>query len=201
MPIVLPLLLATMLSQSDFDPMRAQQWISLELGHASRSLLLADPIGDALNPNAQLSYHRNIFGYRALGAGVSLQTGVFSYDQLLIAPSVGTGLEGTLRLRSGLYAAIGVRFDYAHVFTGSNHFELAGRSYRQRTAAGRSFLRVTPVELSIGYSPDVLQRLGVVPALRFAWLIDLPLYANEDANPWSYTVLGVTLLWTWEKSR
>jgi hypothetical protein len=196
----LPLLFA-LASSTQLDPMRAQQWLSLELGQVSRSMPLADPIGDAVNPSLQLSYHRNVLGSSALGAGLTFQAGTLSYDELLFAASLGTGIEATLRLRFGLFAAFGLRLDYARAFTGSNNFELEGGSYRQQTDWGRSFLRITPVDLSIGYSPRALQRLGLIPALRVAWLLDAPLYESDGANPWSYTVLGMSVLWTWEGRR
>jgi len=91
--------------------------------------------------------------------------------------------------------------DYARAFTGSNNFVLEDGRYTQQTDAGRSFLRITPVDLALGFSPEALQRLGIVPALRFAWLVDSPLYESDDASPWSYTTLGLSVLWTWEARR
>jgi hypothetical protein len=60
-------------------------------------------------------------------------------------------------------------------------------------------LRVTLVDLALGYSPRALRRLGFTPAIRYAWMLDLPLYENDDANPWSYTAFGLSVFWTWER--
>ena len=200
---LVPLLVAALTPSAtpNFDPLRAVQWVTLDVAHVSRSLPMANPIGDALNPSVLAGYHRNLFGGGALGAGISFQAGVLSYEELLWSPSVGTGVEGTLRLRWGLYAALGLRLDYAHAFTGSNNFDRSTGAYRQTTDSGRGFLRITPLDLALGFSPETLQRWGVIPLLRFSWLLDTPLYDNAGANPWSYLVTGVSVLWTWEARR
>lgn len=203
MASLLSLLVASLAATStpSFDPMRADQWLTLDIAHVSRSMPFAQPIGDALNPSVLVGYHRNVFGDGALGAGFSFQAGALGYDELLWSLSAGSGVEGTLRLRWGLFAMLGLRLDYARAFTGSNNFELEGGSYRQATDTGRSFLRVTPLDVAIGFSPAALQRWGVIPLVRFDWLLDLPLYDNDGANPWSYLVTGIAVLWTWEGTR
>lgn len=200
---LLVLLVASLTASAEpsFDPIGAEQWLTLDVAHVSRSMPFAQPIGDALNPSVLAGYHRNVIGDGALGAGFSLQAGALGYDELLWSLSAGSGIEGTLRLRWGLFAALGMRLDYARAFTGSNNFELRGGSYRQSTDTGRSFLRVTPLDLALGFSPEALQRWGVVPMLRFNWLLDVPIYDNDGANPWSYLVTGISLLWTWEARR
>ena len=203
MPSVFWFLIATLTASTGpaFDPMRAEQWLTLDVAHVSRSMPFAQPIGDALNPSVLAGYHRNVFGDGVLGAGFSFQAGALGYDELLWSLSAGSGIEGTLRLRWGLFAALGLRLDYARAFTGSNHFELERGAYRQTTDTGRSFLRVTPVDVALGFSPEALQRWGVIPLLRFNWLLDVPLYDNDGANPWSYLVTGFSVLWTWEGKR
>lgn len=151
-----------------------------------------------INPGVQLGYHRNLFGRDALGAGASVQAAVLGFDALFWSLSVGLGIEGTYRTRGGFFSALGLRLDYAQVFTGSNHFVHEDGRYRQQTDGGRGHLRISPLDLALGYSPDFLQRWGIVPALRFAWSLELPLYANEGATTWSYTALGVSVLWMWD---
>jgi hypothetical protein len=199
----IPMVLASLAVSSTAvaDPMRAEQWLSLDVAHVSRSLPFDDPIGHALNPSVLAGYHRNVFGDGALGAGFSFRVGALGYDELLWSLSAGTGIEGTLRLRWGLFAALGLRLDYARAFTGSNNFEVEGGSYRQMTDTGRSFVRITPLDVAIGFSPADLQRWGVIPLLRFSWLLDAPIYDSAGANPWSYLVMGIGVLWTWEGER
>jgi hypothetical protein len=69
----LTLLVASLAASSTpvFDPMRAEQWVTIDVAHVSRSLPFADPIGDAINPSLLAGYHRNLFGSGALGAGFS----------------------------------------------------------------------------------------------------------------------------------
>ncbi|MEO8179519.1 MAG: hypothetical protein ABI895_11870 [Deltaproteobacteria bacterium] len=100
-------------------------------------------------------------------------------------------------MESGLYLGLGLRLDYARIFTGSNNFVWDDGRYRQVTDGGRGFLRATLVDLTLGYSPKALRDLGIVPALRYAWMAELPIYANTDANLWSYTVFGPSVLWMW----
>lgn len=196
----LPILLAASLTTSTaLDPMRAPQWIELDLFHVSRTLPdISNTLSDEVNPGLQLSYHRNVVGAGTFGGGFSFQAGYFSFDQLLFALSLGGGAEGTVRTTWGFFAALGLRLDYARAFTGSNNFVHENGAYHQETDGGRGFLRISPIDLVLGYSPAALQRLGLVPALRFAWLVDEPLYESDDANSWSYTTFGLSVLWTWE---
>jgi hypothetical protein len=175
----------------------ARDWAALDLYHLSRSLPALGTIVDTpINPGVQVSYHHAWFGRRVTG-GTTLQAGVVGFDELFWSLSTGAGFEGVWRTDSGFYSALGLRVDYARLFTGSNNFEFEDGRYRQATDSGRSFLRITLADLYLGFSPALLRRVGVVPALRYAWLVDLPLYANEDANPWSYTQFGPSLLWFW----
>jgi hypothetical protein len=177
--------------------MRAVDWASLDVFHLSRTLpSLSRIVESPLNPGLRGRYHRAWFG-KAVTGGSSLQAGFTSFDQLFWSLSLGAGFEGVWRTASGVYASLGLRLDYERLFTGNNHFEMENGRYRQTTDPGRGFLRLTVADLTGGYSPKLLRELGLVPALRYAWVAQLPLYANEDANPWSYTEFGVTLLWAW----
>jgi hypothetical protein len=200
MHLALAILLGASLTTAvPLDPMRAPQWVELDLFHVSRTFpSFSGLLDDDVNPGIQLGYHRNVIGGGTFGGGFSFQAGYFSFDQLLFALSLGSGLEGTARTTWGLFAALGLRLDYARAFTGSNNFVHERGSYRQETDAGRGFLRISPVDLTLGYSPPALQRLGLVPALRFAWLVDAPLYESDDANSWSYTTFGLSVVWAWE---
>jgi hypothetical protein len=200
---ILPLLFALPLASeaSDERAMRARDWLSLDVYHVSRSLpSVTRTLETPLNPGLQAGYHHAWFG-RALTGGTSLQASFISFDELFWSLACGAGFEGIWRTRSGLFAGLGLRVDYARLFTGSNNFVFEDDRYRQETDSGRSFLRVTLLDLSLGFSPKPLRRLGIVPALRYAWLADLPLYENHDANPWSYTAFGPSVLWMWGGSR
>jgi hypothetical protein len=184
---------------AQLDPVHAQQWVALDVAHLSRTLPAFDRMVETpLNPTLQLSYHRNVFG-ETLGAGFAFQTSVASFDQLFWSLALGTGIESTYRPSFGLFAQLGLRLDYVRAFTGSNNFVHERGEYRQETSAGRGFLRVSPLDVALGYAPPALHRLDIIPALRFTWMLDLPLYENDGANPWSYTSLGVSVLWSWEK--
>jgi len=78
------LLLAASLATTQLDPMRAQQWLTLDVFHVSRTLpdasnLVTTPV----NPGLQLGYHRNVFGSDTFGAGFSFQSAYVGFDQLL----------------------------------------------------------------------------------------------------------------------
>lgn len=198
---MLPLLLALPLGSDAVDERtkRARDWLSLDVYHVSRSLpSLSRTIETPINPGLQMGYHHAWFG-RAVSGGTSAQAALFSFDQVFWSLSAGTGFEGIWRTNSGLFAGLGLRFDYARIFTGNNNFVFEDGRYRQETDPGRSFLRITLADLSLGYSPSALRRLGLVPALRYAWLVDIPLYENDGANPWSYTLFGPSLLWMWRE--
>ena len=200
-----PLVLAVALSQSPApaarEPIAKRQWLSLDVYHLSRAFpALARTIETPINPGLQLGYHRTLFG-RVFRGGLSVQSALHSFDQLFWSLSAGSGFEGTFRSRSGFFAGLALRVDYARLFTGSNHFVLEDGSYRQQTDSGRGFLRVSPVDLSLGFAPEPLRRLGIVPALRYAWLLEFPMYPNDGANPWSYTAFGLSMLWMWEGAR
>jgi hypothetical protein len=177
--------------------MRTRDWLSLDFFHLSRTLpSLGRTIETPINPGLQVSYHHAWFGKTVTG-GTLFQAAFTSFDELFWSLSAGGGFEGVWRTDSGFYAGLGLRVDYERIFTGTNNFVFDEGRYRQSTDGGRGFLRVTVADLSFGYSPKFLRRLGLVPALRYAWAVDLPLYANDGANPWSYTEFGPTVLWMW----
>jgi hypothetical protein len=176
----------------------AQHWFSLDLAHLSRSLPAFDRTIDVpLNPALQLGYHRRLLGRGALSAAFSLQAGFEQFDRLFWELFAGGGLEGVYRSRLGLFSALGFRLDLARAFTGRNHFILEGSRYAQKRDAGRGFLRVSLIDLTAGYSPELLRRWGIVPALRYAWTLEAPLYTNTGGTTWSYTTFGLSILWMW----
>jgi hypothetical protein len=178
-------------------PLPPRNWLSVDAFHVSRTLpSLSRTVESPVNPGLRARFHHAWFG-RTLAAASSVQTTFSSYDELFWSLALGAGFEGVFRPDFGLYASLGLRLEYERVFTGDNNFELDGERYRQRADSGRGFLRVTPVDLTCGYSPKPLQRLGLIPGLRYAWAVALPFYENEDANAWSYSEFGVTLLWAW----
>lgn len=178
------------------DPMRATHWLSAELGHLSRTLpAVTRAVETPLNPAVRVAYHRRLVGRGAFSGGFSLQGGFEGFDQLFWSLSSGGGLEGVYRGSSGLFSAVALRLDYARAFTGNNHFVAANGRYVQKTDPGRGFLRMTLADVTLGYSPSVLRRRGVVPAFHYGWMLETPLYANDGANPWSYTTFGVSVLW------
>jgi hypothetical protein len=197
--LALPLLLSAGLASDPAEgTMRARNWVSLDLHHQSRALpSFGRTLETPLNPGFQARYHHVWFG-RAVSAGSTANLGFSTFDRLFWSVAAGVGFEGVWRTRSGFYTRLGLHFDYARLFTGSNNFEFEDGRYRQRTDHGRGFLRVTIADLAFGYSPAALRRWGLIPALRYAWMVDLPLYENEEANPWSYTVFGLSVSWTWE---
>lgn len=198
MQALLPLFLGTSLVSEAASPrMSARDWLSLDLYHVSRTVpALSRTLGTPIDPGLQAGYHHAWLGDAVTG-GTSLQLAIANYDQLFWSISGGGGLEGVWRTEFGLYLGLGASLDYARLFTGSNNFVWDDGRYRQVTDGGRSFLRATLVELTVGYSPRALRDLGVIPALRYAWMVELPIYANSDANPWSYTVFGPSVLWMW----
>jgi hypothetical protein len=198
-PLLFSLLSASPALEPGESTMRARDWASLDVYHESRALPSFRTIVETpLNAGVQARYHHAWFG-KAITGGSTANLAFASFDRLFWSLSAGTGFEGVWRTRSGFYTGLGLSLDYARLFTGSNNFEFEDGRYRQTTDHGRGFLRVTLVDLALGYSPRALQRLGLVPALRYAWMVDLPLYSNEDANPWSYTAFGLTVFWTWER--
>lgn len=185
-------------AQAAADRTIARDWVALDVFHLSRTLPALDRVVDApLNPGFRLSHHHAWFG-RRLSGGTTLQTSFSSFDELFWSVSVGAGFEGVWRPEWGLYAGLGLGLDYARSFTGRNDFEFEDGRYRQATDSGRGFLRVTLADLRVGYSPAPMRRFGLYPALRYAWLVELPLYSNDDANPWSYTEFGPSLVWIWK---
>jgi hypothetical protein len=178
---------------------RARDWVSLDAYHQSRSLPAFDTIvQSSINPGVQARLHHAWFGKSVTG-GSTANLAFVTFDRLFWSVALGTGFEGVWRTQTGFYTALGLHLDYARAFTGRNNFEFDGERYRQETDHGRGFLRVTLADLAFGYSPEALRRLGFVPALRYAWAVELPLYENEDANPWSYTAFGLSVFWTWER--
>lgn len=164
--------------------------------HQSRAL----PVGDAFvrfpfNPGFQGAHHRVWFGKDELCGGTTLQAGYSQFDRLFWAVNLGGGIEGIWRTGSGFYTNLGFRLEYERLFTGSNNFVLENDSYKQKTDAGRGYLRLTPIDLAVGYSPQFLREAGIIPALRFAWALDLPLFGGESPTPWSYTQLGLSINW------
>ena len=130
----------------------ARDWAALDLYHLSRSLPALGTIVDTpINPGVQVSYHHAWFGRRVTG-GTTLQAGVVGFDELFWSLSTGAGFEGVWRTDSGFYSALGLRVDYARLFTGSNNFEFEDGRYRQATDSGRSFLRITLADLYLGFS-------------------------------------------------
>lgn len=173
-----------------------EKWVAVDLFHASRTLpSLARMLELPLNPGVQVRYHDDWLQGRSTSLGGSVQAGILQFDRLFWEPSLGVGLDGVLRPGYGIFAAFGLRLDYARAFTGSNNFERDGTRYEQTTDTGRGYLRATLVEVTLGYSPSPLATMGIVPALRYAWLVELPLYPNDGASPWSYTQAGVSILW------
>ncbi|MBD3225415.1 MAG: hypothetical protein GF313_11830 [Caldithrix sp.] len=171
-------------------------WWSLDIFHQSRALPPGDRFVRApMNPGYQLSHHHSLLGSRSLRGAGTLQAGYTRFDQLFWAVTIGTGIEGVWNSQSGFYAAFALRLDYERIFTGNNNFELENGRYKQKTDTGRSYLQITPLDLSIGYAPPILRSAGLIPALRFAWQLDVPLYGGDDPNPWSYTQLGLSINW------
>lgn len=173
-----------------------QSWLTLDIYHQSRAL----PMGDQLlrfpfNPGFQAAYHRIWLGEKMLTGGTTLQAGYSGFDRLFWSLNLGAGIEGTWRTRSGFFSNYAIRFDYNRLFTGSNHFVLENGSYKQATDAGRGYLRMTPVDISIGYAPKFIRESGLIPAIRFAWALDVPLYGGEEPPIWSYTQLGFSINW------
>lgn len=173
-----------------------KSWLTLDLFHQSRAL----PLGNAFvrspfDPGLQLSHHRSRWGSRAITGGTVIQAGYSQFDRLFWAVNLGGGIEATWKNHSGFFSNYAVRLDYERLFTGSNHFVLENGRYTQKTDYGRSYLRITPMDLSIGYSPKALRELGVIPAVRFAWALDVPLYSGDKPSIWSYTQLGLSINW------
>jgi hypothetical protein len=192
---MLPWLLA--LPLADSPPPRPSDWLSLDAYHVSRTLpALSRTVETPLNPGLRVGHHHAWFG-KAVAGSSTVQAAFVSYDELFWSLAFGGGFEAAYRPEWGLYASLGLRVDYERIFTGRNNFEFEGGRYRQETDGGRGFLRLTLADLICGYSPKPLRKLGLVPALRYAWAVAVPLYDNDDANPWSYTEFGVTLLWGW----
>lgn len=176
----------------------ARDWLALDVFHLSRTLpALSRTLESPLNPGLRASYHHAWLG-SALTAGTSLQASVVSFDELFWSVAAGVGLEGVWRSDAGFLVSLGLRCDYGRIFTGDNNFVLEDGRYRQSSDVGRGFLRATPVDLMLGYSPSALRALGIIPALRYAWVVDIPWYANDDATTWSYTEFGLSVLWSWE---
>lgn len=171
-------------------------WWTLDIFHQSRAL----PLGDRLvrtpfNAGYQVSYHYSLLGSGSLRGAGTLQAGYTRFDQLFWAVNIGGGIESVWNSKTGFYAAYALRLDYERIFTGNNNFELENGRYKQKTDTGRSYLRITPLDLSLGYASSVLREAGLMPALRFAWLFDVPLYGGDDPNPWSYTQIGLSINW------
>lgn len=197
---VLAMIIASPVAVNVADPSArpARDWLAFDLFHLSRTLpALSRTLESPLNPGLRASYHHAWLG-SSFTAGTSLQASVLSFDELFWSVAAGVGLEGVWRSDSGVLVSLGLRCDYGRLFTGGNNFVLEDGRYRQDTDAGRGFLRVTPVDLMLGYSPRALRALGVIPALRYAWVVDIPWYSNDDATAWSYTELGLSVLWSWE---
>lgn len=198
-PLEPVLLAAAICGGAPVDAFSADQWLSAYVFHTSRTFPALDRVVDTpLDPGIEVGYHRVVFGGKPWSLGFSAQGAFQTYDQLFWALALGTGAEGAYRGDWGGFAALGLRLDYARLFTGTNHFVHENGRYQQETDAGRGFLRVTPVDLSLGFAPAALRRIGLVPALRYTWLLDLPLYPNDGANPWSYSTFGLYALWAWE---
>lgn len=171
-------------------------WLTFDVYHQSRAL----PVGDKfvrfpLNPGFQTTYHRIWLGKEALTGGTTLQAGYSQFDRLFWSMHLGGGIEATWKTQSGFYSYYAIRLDYERLFTGNNNFVLDNGRYEQKTDTGRGYLRMTPVDISIGYSPKALRGLGIIPAVRFAWTLDLPLYGGDEPQPWSYTQLGLSINW------
>ncbi len=180
-----------------FTPVPAQNsWWTVDLFHQSRRLPLGDRfLKTPVNPGLQIRYHQTVLGSGSLkGAGL-VQAGYLQFDQLFRAVNIGGGGEAVWKSESGFYASYILAFDYQRIFTGNNNFEWINGRYKQKTDRGRSYLRITPVDISIGYAPRILQKSGIIPALRYAWLFDIPLYGGDDPNPWSYTQFGLSINW------
>lgn len=169
-------------------------WLTLDIYHQSRALPVIDKFARfPFNPGFQASYHRIWLGKGSLTSGTSIQAGYSQFDRLFWSALLGGGIEATLKTHSGFYSNFAICLDYERLFTGSNNFVLENGSYKQKTDIGRGFLRITPVDISIGYSPKALRELGLVPAVRFAWALDLPIYEGEQPQAWSYTQLGLSI--------
>jgi hypothetical protein len=182
--------------------MRARHWLSAGVDHFARTLPSPGrAIETPLHPALRLAYHRRLLGERSLSGGLSVQAGFQQFDRLFWSLSSGTGVEGVYRSTGGLFSSVGLRVDYARAFTGRNHFVSSGGQFVQKTDPGRSFLRLTLADLTFGFSPSALRRQGIVPALHYAWMVEVPAYAQAGASPWSYTTLGVSVLWMWGTGR
>jgi hypothetical protein len=180
------------------SPYEARQWASLDLHQIARQLPSIRAGMDApLGPGARAGYHRAWLGTGRLSGGTFADLGVGRFDQLFWELSADGGAEVAWRGRGGLFASLRIGLGYARIFTGDNSFALEDGVYRQRSDPGRGFLRITPVDLSLGFAPEALRRVGLVPALTYAWSLDAPLYDNEDGTVWSYTRFGLSLSWMW----
>ncbi len=171
-------------------------WLTLDIFHQSRAL----PLGDAFvrfpfNPGFQAGYHRVWLGKGSLTGGTVIQGGYSEFDRLFWAMNLGGGIEATWRTRNGFYSNYAIRLEYERLFTGNNHFVLEKGRYQQKTDNGRGYLRIAPLDLSFGYAPEVLRKMGIIPAIRFAWALDLPLYNGDEPPAWSYTQLGFSINW------
>lgn len=194
---IIMLCIWNMADAQPFTLMPAQNsWWTFDLFHQSRTLPAAERMLERpVNPGYQVRYHHTLLGQGSLkGAGV-VQAAYTSFDQLFRAVTVGGGGEAVWKSESGFYASYILAFDYERIFTGNNNFEWINGRYKQKTDRGRSCLRITPVDISVGYAPRILQKAGIIPALRYAWLFDIPLYGGDDSNPWSYTQFGLSINW------
>lgn len=166
-----------------------KSWLALDIYHQSRALPLGDRfIRFPFNPGLQATYRRVWLGKGELtGGSTTIQGGYSQFDLLFWTMHLGGGLGATWKSQSGIFSNYAIRLDYERLFTGSNNFELEKTSYKQSTDTGRGYLCVIPIDFSIGYSPRVARELGIIPALRFAWAVDLPLYKGKETLAWSYT--------------
>jgi hypothetical protein len=194
----LVMLILSASGQAHSDPKwgKGATWLTLDIYHLSRAL----PVGDKFvrfpfNPGFQATYHRTWLGKGSLIGGTTIQAGYSQFDRLFWSMHLGGGIEATWKTQSGFFSNYAIRLDYERLFTGSNNFVLDNGSYKQKTDTGRGYLRITPVDISIGYSLKALRELGLVPAVRFAWALDLPLYGREEPQAWSYTQLGLSINW------
>lgn len=193
---IIMLLLVSLIAQASAFPGLSgkTRWLTLDVFHQSRAL----PLGDALvrgayNPGFQLSYHCTRWGTKNLTGGTIIQAGYTQFDRLFWAGHLGGGIEASWKHRLGFSSSYAIRLDYQRLFTGSNHFVLEDGRYTRTTDNGRGYLRVTPLDISVGYSPKALRELGFVPAVRFAWALDVPLYDGNKPAVWSYTHLGISI--------
>ena len=170
-------------------------WWSVDIYQFSRAIPAVDAMARGpLNPGVQISYHQQRWGDGPLTAGWVAQGGFAQFDKLFATAHLGTGLEAVWQAPFGVFGAMALRLDYSRLYTGTNHFVLQKNAYVQKTDPGRGYLRLTPVDFSIGISPTD-RFLGLAPALRFAWSLDVPLYAGDEPQTWSYTQLGIAIHW------